>query len=623
MELRSEQDTEEPIYILSGSGSKKEQPSLSNSLITKDEIAMSGATSLLEVLRLSPELLIRQSTNGNYILHLRGSSSIDRLLDNRNAVLLMINEIPFFDFLDQTVWWEALPVALQDIQHIEIVRFSHSAWYGPEAAEGVINIVTKSDNGSGFRARVNSQAGLYGNYAHQGSISINQNNRFRTRVSAFYNQRSRFQNSYYVFNSQRYVPGDSLLFYQVNAENTNPHFVESLHNSGIHIDANYRWGSSGGLQLSAGTQDSESQGLFRKIDEIALTHRLASTKWLSVRSHWKSVTAYASYQQGLRSYSGYEGYRADNMHQLLGRIEYKYQWKKYRLGLGTEALQYEYKFNELEEQNLEIVPGVQFSLPNEQRYSINFLQQLLLLNERFKATLASRGDYYINAEQLIPSYQLSASYQAHKFHTISAAASYGKRLLTIQEYPSTDSLIHEVKYPKMLAYEAKYQAQITKNVYTGFTAFHYQPNVEADSSEWTNLSQYQRSGLTGEVEWHINRLQVSAFATGIRYYKYRNFVTSHTPPHFSAGLTGRYTALFGKLQAYTSAYYYSTHKFSGEGISYNVPEKIILSGKLSYQVWEEHSIFFSSQNMLDNRRAEYLFGDITGGMYWVGMNLRF
>ena len=97
MELRSEQEAKQSMYILSRSEGNADQSMLSSTLITKEEVEMSGATSLLEVLRLSPEVLVQQSTNGNYTLHLRGSSSTDGALDNRNAVLLMINEIPYYD----------------------------------------------------------------------------------------------------------------------------------------------------------------------------------------------------------------------------------------------------------------------------------------------------------------------------------------------------------------------------------------------------------------------------------------------------------------------------------------------------------------------------------------------
>lgn len=623
MELRSEQEAKQSMYILSRSEGNADQSMLSSTLITKEEVEMSGATSLLEVLRLSPEVLVQQSTNGNYTLHLRGSSSTDGALDNRNAVLLMINEIPYYDFLEQSVWWEALPIALQDIEQVEIVRFSHSAWFGPEATDGVINIVTKSDNGSGFRAQVNSQAGLRGNYWHQGSISLSQGGRFRARASAFYNQRSRFQNSYYVFNPQQYIAGDSLLFYQVDAQNTNPNFKTALGNSGIHVHADYRWSAQADLQVSAGTQNSEAQGVFRRIEEIALTNRSAATNWLSLRSHWKSLTAYVSYQSGARSYVGYEEYRPDDTQQLQGKVEYAHQWKKYRLGAGAEVLRYEYKDSETDTVGQEKRP-TPFSPTLEQRYSMNLSQQLSLSKDRLRLTLANRGDYYQHAGQLLLNHQLSASYNIYSSHNLYTAISYGNRPPDIQSYLAADTMGLALQSPTTtVAYEARYQYQIAKHVRSELTYFNIQPIGQNDSSLWANISQYRRSGITGKLDWQINRLYLSGFVTGMRYHAHEEFIIPFTLPHFMGGITGKYTALFGKLQAHASAYYYSNYELSQDELLYEVPAKITLSGKLSYRIWEGHSVFFSSQNLLDNRNAERPFGDKTRGMYWIGVNLRF
>lgn len=55
--------------------------------------------------------------------------------------------------------WSALPIALQDIERIEIVRGSNSASYGSNAFLGVVNIVTRhtaAENGSSVSTRLGS-----------------------------------------------------------------------------------------------------------------------------------------------------------------------------------------------------------------------------------------------------------------------------------------------------------------------------------------------------------------------------------------------------------------------------------------------------------------------------------
>jgi outer membrane receptor for Fe3+-dicitrate len=635
MELRSEQEASQSIYSLTKGNQSVDEAAISSTLITHEEILMSGASNLLEVLRLSPDIFIRQSTNGNYTLHLRGSSRPDELLDNRNAVLLMINEIPYYNFLEQTVWWEAFPIALQDIESIEVVRFPHGAWYGPEASNGVINIVTKPDNGVGLRTQANAQGGLWANYAYQGSISFNQGGRFRAKVSGFYNQFSRFQDEYYIFNQRRYIPSDSLLFYQINARETNPVAKNALINSGFHFHADYHWSKNAEIRIGVGTQNSEAQGIHRKIyqvistnqtallNQIALTNRLANTNWFSLRTRWKSVNVYGSYQMGNLSYSGYDDYLWDKTEQWLGRVEYNKQWKKYRAGFGVETSSNSYQNTEADTVDQRVDLDSRLSPVLGPRYSINLHQQLNLFQNRFAITFANRGDYYSGAKLLLINHQLSTLVTLAPSHKLSAAISFGEQAPSVQDYPANNTLLENNAQPQAItAYEVKYRYQITKNIRSDITYFAYQPK-SIDSTFWTNTSQYQRSGFTGKIDWEINRLLLSGFITKMQFKTAQHLLLSSTLPDVFGGVTGRYTAFFGKLRAFASVYYYSQHQFLNDGRVYPLSSKFNVSCKLSYQIWEEHSIFFSSQNLLNNRELEYPFGDQTRGMYWVGLNLKF
>ncbi|MBI3566318.1 MAG: TonB-dependent receptor [Elusimicrobia bacterium] len=56
------------------------------------------------------------------------------------------------------VYWQSLPVQIQDIERIEIVRGPNAALYGSNAVFGVINIITRKP-GEGTRAKVSASAG--------------------------------------------------------------------------------------------------------------------------------------------------------------------------------------------------------------------------------------------------------------------------------------------------------------------------------------------------------------------------------------------------------------------------------------------------------------------------------
>lgn len=616
MELRPENEATQSIYVLSKDHQDITQSAISYTLITEDDIQQSGATTLLEVLRFTPDFVVRQNTNGNYTIQLRGSSIANEGLSSRNTVLLMVNEVPYYNFMEQSVWWETLPVDIQDIKKIEIVRFPHGAWYGPEAAEGVINIVTKQDNGVGLKTHANARVGLNTNYAYQGGISFFQGGRFRVRVAGFYNQFSRFQQSSYVFSQDRYVNGDSLLFYQINARTTNPSVNNAQRSSGAHLNASYQWSKNTHLQIGAGTQSSEAQGIFRRIEEIAPSNRLANTNWFSLQARWKSIRAYAAYQAGSFSYSGYDNLQWDNNTQWLGRIEYTKTWKKYRLGVGTEALHYQYANSATDTTRRENSAEAILFPQQGQRYSASASQQLSFSDNRLMLTLANRLDYYTSIDQLLLNHQLSALLTLFPAHKISMAVSLSERPPSIFDYNPTDTELLTIPLQPTLAYEAKYRYQITKNIQADLTYFQYSPQ-----NETSNLLATKRSGFSGKIDWQINRLLLSGNITRIQF---PDLSADISPiPELFGSFTGRYSAFFNKLQAFLTVNYYSQHLYTDRDASWLLPARVSLSGKLSYQVWEEHSLFVSGQNLLNNQEVETPFGDQSQGMYWLGINLRF
>ena len=133
------------------SASKKEETlfdaPLSSYTITRSDIDKAGATSIVEALRLSPGILVREQTNGVYDVHIRGFDNIlgtsEVYTKSNLATLVMIDNRPVFNHnLGGTVW-EALPVDIGDVERIEIVRGPSAPLFGPNAVTGVINIITK------------------------------------------------------------------------------------------------------------------------------------------------------------------------------------------------------------------------------------------------------------------------------------------------------------------------------------------------------------------------------------------------------------------------------------------------------------------------------------------------
>ncbi|HYO55682.1 TonB-dependent receptor plug domain-containing protein [Archangium sp.] len=160
--------------------SSREAPN-ATTVITSEDIHLSGATSLPELLRRVPGAEVMMLGQGSANLSLRGFNQ--RIA---NKVLVLVDgRTEYQDFLGMTLW-SSIPVELDDIERIEVIRGPGSALYGANAMLGVVNIITRAP-GSGPRARFQAHAGN-GNAAGGSFVSHGGTGGLRYRASAAYSQ---------------------------------------------------------------------------------------------------------------------------------------------------------------------------------------------------------------------------------------------------------------------------------------------------------------------------------------------------------------------------------------------------------------------------------------------------
>ena len=109
-------------------------------IITAEEIARSGARDLIELLRFVVGVHVVSHTGDSHSVGMRG---FDELAGN--SVVLLIDGHHFTNVFDGETDWSALPVTLDDIERIEVVRGPVSVVYGANASGGVVNVVRKQD----------------------------------------------------------------------------------------------------------------------------------------------------------------------------------------------------------------------------------------------------------------------------------------------------------------------------------------------------------------------------------------------------------------------------------------------------------------------------------------------
>jgi iron complex outermembrane recepter protein len=108
-------------------------------VITQEDIRRSGATSIPEALRLAPGVEVARIDGDKWSIGIRGFGS--RL--NR-SVLVLIDGRSVYTTLLAGTYWEVQDTVMADIDRIEVIRGPGGTVWGPNAVNGVINIITKS-----------------------------------------------------------------------------------------------------------------------------------------------------------------------------------------------------------------------------------------------------------------------------------------------------------------------------------------------------------------------------------------------------------------------------------------------------------------------------------------------
>ena len=108
-------------------------------VITHDAIIRSGVTTIPEALRLAPGVEVARIDSSKWSIGIRGFGS--RL---SRSVLVLIDGRTVYTTLLAGTYWEVQDTVLEDVDRIEVIRGPGGTIWGPNAVNGVINIITKS-----------------------------------------------------------------------------------------------------------------------------------------------------------------------------------------------------------------------------------------------------------------------------------------------------------------------------------------------------------------------------------------------------------------------------------------------------------------------------------------------
>ncbi|HJV89585.1 MAG TPA: TonB-dependent receptor [Holophagaceae bacterium] len=108
-------------------------------VITADEIRASGVFRLVDILKLTVGVQVWDETPTRANATLRGVNP----LGNPRTLQVLVDGVPLFNFMASPIDLNGLPVPLEAIDRVEIVRGPSSSLYGANAQMGVIAIFTQ------------------------------------------------------------------------------------------------------------------------------------------------------------------------------------------------------------------------------------------------------------------------------------------------------------------------------------------------------------------------------------------------------------------------------------------------------------------------------------------------
>ncbi len=567
---------EELMNIQVVSASKKAEnlfdAPLSASVLTREEIRKAGATSLVEALRLVPGLIVREQTNGNYDVHLRGLDNVPpnsySVYSANTTTLVMIDNRPVYNYLQGGTFWETLPVDLNDVEKIEVVRGPSSALYGPNAVSGVIHILTRKAEKPGLQAVANAQYGTAQTVAANASVGYGYKAKLNGTVSGNFQRRGR-EASYYVtpldarVNSAADIPLPNLAARY-------PHPEWSMHKYGLNAFLTYAPAAKATFDLSAGTQDSEVQNAYGENGATPLNTMTSNTRYADLKGRVHGVSTQFSYLTGKQDPSlGFKGSTFD-FSTLDASAEYEIRVRKLSLkpGLGYRRAGYD----DTRYWDVTKDEGIFSGRYEVITHAASLRSEYSLWAEKLRLVGGLRLDKFNYPNKWFASYQLAATVKPVTDHLLRAVYSRAYRSpfiydnfidLTLSLDPARPNFLYQVNGSKDLELvrsemiEAGYRGKLTGNLHVDAEVFYTQtrnytdlvtgrteiretnPVTVVTHVDVTNLPlEVHQLGTTVSFHYVQGKVQVKPFAT-VQETRLRNYSayanTAEAAPHKSNG----------------------------------------------------------------------------------------
>jgi iron complex outermembrane recepter protein len=646
---------------------------LSISVVTREEILNSGATSIPDALRLVPGMIIREQTNGVYDVHARG---LDNMPPNHifsDAVnktsLIMIDNRIVYNYLDGGTFWESLPIDLNDVERIEVIRGPASALYGPNAVTGVIHIITRDFKKEGLTAEAAGRIGGFDTRIANASLGFRRN-AFRFKVTGNAQTRDRYQTDYYIVKDGRYEPlPDSVQSmqmgnFQKNMEERYPDPSLAVKRSGINAAAIYEPTARVRIDVSGGYQDSRAQNLYVDVGSINFTTCDMYSRYADFKAKAFGFTAQTSVNHGSQTTIGGVG-NGSVSNTIEAGVEYLRAFGPLTLNPGLSYKRAEYKWSSMLD-GKQALTYYGFSLRADMK------------KDWYRLVAAARGDKYNAPDKIYPSYEFAAMIFPNSRNTIRAVASRASRAAFLADtyfymdipmpWANMDYRIignTNLRLMTMDMVEIGFRSQLTGAVQLDVETFYnhardfdyyfsagaprFENGMMVFADKFQNLKlKADQTGATASLNWSPGaKFQAKVFAT-VQKTQLKDFAYDLAKPDSLINQTHRNTPdYFGGFQAtfkpwnrftlnatmyaYGSQLYdHADYKVSiphgptlNFPMNYDVKSKILLNVTASYSPVRSVTFSASARNLLNSDSQEFGFADKTGRLILGGVSVEY
>jgi iron complex outermembrane receptor protein len=648
-------NSEEVGGTFSSTSSKNEErlflTPLSVSIVTAKQIQQSGITTIAEAMKLVPGVIVREQTNGQFDVHIRGLETVASGATltglNNSKTLIMIDNRIVYDYFTGGIFWDALPLGIEDVQRIEIVRGAVSSLYGANAVTGVIHIFTK-------RAESNRHIKTSLTLGSKNSeiLHLSADKQFESvsmRLSAVSEKRERYENSYFSFTDRDYKNVDDIEITSTNKRPSNPE--KAIDKQSINLMLNNDRLHYLNYDLTLFHQQSEVQKVHISSNDTPLTENISHTSGLNLKINYGDLKSRFSHHYGQQETLNFTDFIYDIK---ISQASLAYQFKLPKLliqpGIDFYSITYNGSFigGERTTQETNYMLRVEYTPDMKWRFISAFSY----------SDFNAPADKYLNY-QLLSTYQLSfdtslrASIQAASSSPF-MASQYTNIEFTFPNDPSQRIDVKgdkNARLNKIVTYEVGMRHQLYFNNFIEVEAFH------SEIKDLTNLIIQQPVMINGQtvVERSLENIPQVAIQQGATinwiyegshwdlnaFFNWQHTEIhdqteslfqgadtfdeySNSTPKYYAGLNMNWE-IRQNLNLNVLSNYLHEHRFElqqPQGTK-NIPSALYTNITLNYQYNTKITGFLSIKNLSDQKESQHFYTDRLEPIFFMGVDVKF